>query len=380
MSPVARPVHPTVTTPATDSRSSRGPMSRSFLFLSFTAALAAGCGKKPSAVDTTPVADPVVAIPLATVEERPTPELLTLTGNVVADDSSDVTASTGGKVVRVLVERGDHVKFGQALVQLDAQSAALSAAGVRAQLGAAKAQEQLANDECKRSQALYDKGAITQSQYEREMTSCTAAKQTVEATRAQLNLIGKSIADGVVRAPFAGVIADRWVSPGEWAAPGMRLVTLVDDDPMTVELSVPESAVPRMAVGQAVAVSAVAYPEQKFAAKVTRIGAEIGRMNRALIVEAELAPGSSLRPGMFAEASVTLGDKPMPVVPKAALVKRGVTWRLFVVVKGHLEERVVQLGPALPDGKVALLRGAAVGDKVAAAVDEKVIDGVRVEK
>ncbi len=358
-------------------------MSRSLvslsLSLSLVAAVAAGCGKKAPATDGARTADPVVAIPLVAVEQRPAPELLTLTGTVVADESSDVTASTGGKVIRVLVERGDRVKFGQPLVQLDAQSAALSAAGVRAQLGAATAQEQLAADECKRSQALYAKGAITQSQYEREMTSCTAAKQTVAATKAQLNLIGKSIADGVVRAPFAGIVADRWVSPGEWAAPGMRLVTLVDDDPLTVELSVPESAVPRMAVGQAVAVSAVAYPDQKFAAKVTRIGAEIGRMNRALVVEAELAPGSSLRPGMFAEASVILGDKPMASVPKAALVKRGVTWRLFVVVKGHLEERVVQLGPELTDGKVALLRGAEVGDRVAAAVDDKVIDGVRVE-
>jgi len=175
------------------------------------------------------------------------------------------------------------------------------------------------------------------------------------------------------------VVADKWVSPGEWVAPGMRLVSLVDDDPLTIELSVPERWVPRMAVGQDVLVSAIAYPEQKFPAKVTRIGAEIGRMTRALTVEAELAPGSSLRPGMFAEAQLTLGQKQMAVVPKGALVQRGQTWRLFVVVKGHLEERVVQLGPELPGGKVALLRGAVAGDKVAAKIGEQVTDGVRVQ-
>ena len=339
----------------------------------------AACSSRSAADDGAPVADPVIEVPLATVEQRPAPEMLTLTGSVVADDTSDVAASVAGKVVRVMVERGARVKLGEALVMLDAQTAALSAVGVKAQLASARAQEQLAADECKRAQALLDKGAITRSQYDHEMTSCTAAQQAVEATKAQLNLIGKSIADGVVRAPFAGVIADRWVSPGEWVAPGMRLVSLVDDDPLRIELSVPERWVPRMALGQDVTVTAIAYPEQKFPAKVTRIGAEIGRMTRALTVEAQLAPGSSLRPGMFAEAQLTLGQLPMAVVPKAALVRRGSTWRLFVVVKGHLEERVVQLGPELADGKVALLRGAVPGDKVAAKIAEQVTDGIRVE-
>lgn len=360
-------------------------MSRSLVTLiapSLAAALAvtlAACGSSSSADDVAVAPDPVIEVPLAVVEQRPAPDILTLTGTVVADDSSDVAASVGGKVIKVMVERGARVKFGEALVMLDAQSAALSAAGVRAQLNAAKAQQQLAAEECKRSQALLDKGAITRSQYDREMTGCTAAQQTVEATRAQLNLVSKSIADGVIRAPFAGVIADRFVSPGEWVGPGMRLVSLVDDDPLTVELSVPERWVPRMAVGQDVAVSAIAYPEKRFPAKVTRIGAEIGRQTRALTVEAELAPGSSLRPGMFAEAQLTLGQTPMAVVPRSALVKRGSTWRLFVVVKGHLEERVVQLGPDLGGDKVALLRGAVPGDKVAVKIGENVTDGVRVE-
>lgn len=342
-------------------------------------ALAAGCGNRSAADDSAPATDPVVEVPLVTVEEKPAPEILTLTGNVVADQSSNVASSVAGKVVAVLVERGDPVKFGQPLVRLDAQTAALQGQSVRAQLAAQQAQDKLAQDECKRAQALLDRGAITQSQYERETTSCTAAQQTVAATRAQLQLIGKSIADGVVRAPFAGRIGERFVTAGEWVAPGMRLVSLIDVDPLTVELSVPERWVPRLALGQRVLVSAIAYPEQKFPATVTRIGAEIGRQTRALTVEAELEPGSSLKPGMFAEADLMLPDRPMAVVPASALVQRGSTWRLFAVVKGHLEERVVQRGPELPGGKVALLRGAEKGEEIAATISERVIDGVRVK-
>jgi membrane fusion protein (multidrug efflux system) len=192
-----------------------------------------------------------VQLGLATVETGPAPDRLTLTGMVAAEESSDVAASVPGRVVAVLVERGAKVKFGDPLVRLDASSAALSAQSVKAQLGAAQAQERLAAEECKRAQALLDKGAITRSQYDREITSCTAAAQTVAATKAQLGLVSKSIADGVVRAPFAGRVDGRWVSPGEYVAPGMRLVTLVDDDPLKVELAIPEAYVPRIAVDQA---------------------------------------------------------------------------------------------------------------------------------
>lgn len=342
------------------------------------AGTAAACSKSSSAQGAKAAPEPPVKLALVAVEEGPAPERLTLTGMVAPQESSDVASSVPGRVIAVLVDRGARVKFGDPLVRLDASNAALSAQSVKAQLAAAQAQEKLAVEECKRSQVLLDKGTITRSQFDRDTTNCTAAAQTVAATKAQLQLVSKSIADGVVRAPFAGRIDGRWVSPGEWVQPGMRLVTLVDDDPLHVELQVSEAYVPRVAVGQEVAVGAVAFPGQTFPAKVTRLGAEINRQSRALVAEAELAPGSPLTPGMFAEAAITLAVKPMPLVPASALVKRGTTWRIFALVKGRLEERVVQRGPELPDGRVALLRGAAAGEKVAAPITEQVADGVTV--
>ena len=341
------------------------------------AATAAACSK-PTEAQSKAAAEAPIKLALVKVEAGLAPDLLTLTGMVMPEESSDVASSVPGRVLAVLVERGATVKFGDPLVRLDASSAALSAQSVKAQLAAAQAQEKLAVEECKRAQALLDKGAITRSQFDRETTNCTAAAQTVAATRAQLGLVSKSISDGVVRAPFAGRIDARWVSPGEWVQPGMRLVTLVDDQPMHVELQVPEKWVPKVAVKQAVEVTAVAHGDHKFPATITRLGAEVGRMTRALVAEAELAPGVPLTPGMFAEAAITLKSDLMPIVPANALVQRGTTWRLFAVVKGRLEERVVQRGPKLPDGRYALLRGAVAGELVAAPITEQVVDGVAV--
>jgi membrane fusion protein (multidrug efflux system) len=190
-------------------------------------------------------------------------------------------------------------------------------------------------------------------------------------------MIAKSVSDGLVRAPFDGIIAEKTVTPGEWVSPGRALFTLVDDDPLKIELSVPETAIRAVQIGQRVRLEAVSSPGKEYQATITRIGGEIGR-TRSLIVEATIDAGADLVPGMFAEAQVVIGEKVRPVVPKTAVVKRGKTWHTFVAVNGELQDRVVQIGPASSPDQVAILRGLDKGEKVAAVVDDKIVDGVRV--
>src|SRR5262245_48754465 len=336
------------------------------------------CKKKEEDAAKTPPAPPV-KVALATAAEAPAPDLLTLTGIIAADQRSEVTADTQGKVVAVLVERGQRVKMGQPVVQLDVRTAALSAREAQANLEAARAQKRLAEEECKRAQTLLDKGAITRSEYDRQITQCTSSLQQVSAAQARADLISKSIADGLVRAPFDGVVTEKSVVAGEWVAPGRTLFTLVDDEPLKIELSVPEIAVRAVQKGQKVELSAVAVPDKTFTAAISRIGGEIGR-TRSLIVEATLDPQKDLVPGMFAEAHVVIGQTPRPVVPEDALIKRGKVWHAFVAVKGELQDHIVQVGPAPEPGKLSILRGVNKGDKVVAKVTEQIKDGLKVSE
>ncbi|MEJ7603997.1 MAG: HlyD family efflux transporter periplasmic adaptor subunit, partial [Kofleriaceae bacterium] len=162
-----------------------------------------------------------------------------------------------------------------------------------------------------------------------------------------------------------------------WVAPGRPLITLVDDQPLRIELSVPEAAVRAVKLDQRVELVAVAHPDKKYGAKVTRVGAEIGR-TRSLIVEATLDPGNDLVPGMFAEAHVTIGQTTRPVVPAEAVVKRGKLWHAFVVVKGEVQDRIVHLGPDPGPGQRSILQGLVKGDKVVAKATDQVVDGIRV--
>jgi membrane fusion protein (multidrug efflux system) len=340
----------------------------------------AGC-KKPedaqaAAAKKAPAAPPV-KLPMLTVTEQPTPEVLVLTGTVAADQRAEVTADTAGKVINVMVERGQRVKLGQAVVSLDVRSAALSQQEAAANLSAAKVQRQNAEDECARAKSLLDKGAITKSDWDKQNTACQAALAQVTAAEARVGMMQKSVTDGIVRAPFDGLVGEKDVVPGEWVTPGKPLFTLVDDNPLRINLSVPEVAVRAVSLGEPVSLQTVAFPDKQYSAKVTRMGVEIGS-DRALTVEATLDPGSPLLPGMFAEAHIKIGESPHAVLPADAVVKRGKVWHAFVDAKGELEDHIVQLGEPPGPGQVSILQGVVKGDKVVAKVTDAVVDGLKV--
>jgi membrane fusion protein (multidrug efflux system) len=345
-----------------------------------TLLIVVGC-KKPDDSTATTEKTPPPTVKAATVlaAEAPTPDVLTLTGTVIADQRSDVTADTQGKVINVMVERGQKVKIGQPVVQLDVRSAALSAREASAALQSARVSKQLADEECVRTKQLLDKGAITKSEFDRQNTQCLNAVEQVAQAQARNDMMSKSVADGMVRAPFDGTVSEKDVSPGEWVQPGKTLFTLVDDDPLKIELQVPEKSVTDVKKDQRVELIAVSHPDKKFGATITRLGAEIGK-SRALTAEATIDKDSGLVPGMFTEAHIITGQSPRVVLPKEAVVHRGDNDHVFVVKNGIAEDHVVQLGPAPSDDKVAIIQGVLKGEKVVAKVTDQVVDGAKVQE
>jgi membrane fusion protein, multidrug efflux system len=345
-----------------------------------TLLIVVGC-KKPDDSTATTEKTPPPTVKAATVlaAEAPTPDVLTLTGTVIADQRSDVTADTQGKVINVMVERGQKVKLGQPVVQLDVRTAALSAREANAALQSARVSKQLADDECVRTKQLLDKGAITKSEFDRQNTQCLNAVEQVAQAQARNDMMSKSVADGMVRAPFDGTVSEKDVAPGEWVQPGKTLFTLVDDDPLKIELQVPEKSVSDVKKDQRVEIIAVSHPDKKFGATITRLGAEIGK-SRSLTAEATLDKDSGLVPGMFAEAHILTGQSPRVVLPKEAVAHRGDNDHVFVVKNGIAEDRVVQLGAAPSDDKVAVIQGVLKGEKVIAKVTDQVVDGAKVQE
>src|SRR5574338_622974 len=110
--------------------------SRAMRVLPFLLLALVGC-KKPSDSgegSAKPPPAPPLKVVTATVAEGPTPDEIVVTGRVTADQRSDVTADTQGKVINVMIERNQRVKLGQPVVQLDVRNAALGAREAQANL------------------------------------------------------------------------------------------------------------------------------------------------------------------------------------------------------------------------------------------------------
>jgi len=324
------------------------------------------------------VEEPPTKVETAQVVERTLPKLLTLTGTLVPNQDADVAADVSGKVQQTFVERGSFVKQGSPLVRVDARSAVISRAEAAAQARAIEAQSDVAKNDCTRVEKLFRDGSISQAEFERQTAQCHATQFSKEAADARAQMAGKVLGDATIRAPFSGIVAERFVTAGEYVRPDTRVVTLVDIETLRLELTVQESAINQIHEGQTVQFR-VASSSDPFTAQIRYVGPAVRRTSRDLVVEALVSNADhKLKPGMFATAKVELGTYSSPVLPLRALRDSGVSKHVFVVVQNKLEERVVETGDVIGDA-VAIVHGVKAGERVVSKVREEIRDGMRVE-
>ena len=342
----------------------------------------AGCARAGAAERPAPTAtsrsEAALAVTTAVVEQRPIARALVLTGTLTPNRRSDVAADAIGKVIAAPIERGAVVAAGAMLVRLDRRSAALTDEEAQAQAASARTQQTLADTECARADKLFNAGAITQAEHDRAHTQCDASRSMAAAAAARARLASKNLGDAVVKAPFRGVVADRLVSEGEYVHADTRVATVVEIDPLRLELTVPEAAVATLARAKDVVFEVAAFPGETFHGRVRYVGPAVRRQSRDLLVEAVVAnPQRRLLPGMFATARLVLGSEPRPVVPATAVKREAETDRVFVVANGRAEERLVALGLRDGDG-FAVMSGLNAGDRVVAPIVAGLRDGVSV--
>jgi membrane fusion protein, multidrug efflux system len=363
--------------------------------------------------DTTPVA---VAVDAVAAAEQPIARFIRVTGTLTAEEQADVAAETAGRVIATPVERGTAVAQGAELVKLSpieteasVKEAEANAAQIEARLALgdngydvnrvpevanARANFDLASAEFNRIEKLLAERVVSQSEFDQRKTQVEAARQQYEsaknaaeqqyqalqASRARVTLARKALADTIVRSPFAGLVAQRMVSTGDYVTRGMKVAEIVRITPLRVELTVPEQFVASVGVGQPVSFSVDAFPGRMFEGKVRYVSPALRADQRALTVEAVVPNGDAqLKPGMFATASIQQNKKePAVLVPQTAVRVISGTARVFVVNGDRAEERVVATGQKL-DPLVEIVTGLKAGERVATANVNQLVDGVKVK-
>ncbi len=355
----------------------------SFVVLAILTALPGlGCQKaaEPPAAATKPAekALPPVAVEVGKVELRDMPKLATLLGNVAADRQSEVAANVSGRVLLAPIERGQRVKAGETLIMVDSKAASLSASAAAAQSELADTQSTQAREDCARVERLFAQGAVGQAEYDRQHTQCKAQDLQASAARAQAGLSSKLAADAIVRAPFSGVIGERYVNAGEYVQASTRVASMYSLDPVRITVSVPERAVSLVRAGLGVNVQVSAWPDRIFPATVEYVSPALRTLQRDLLVEAKAPnPDGALRPGMFATVQVSMGEEKVATVPADSVLAEGDVRRIFLAREGHAFEMVVRTG-VTRDQRVAVYEELAPDTLVVRRAPASLRDGMAV--
>lgn len=282
-----------------------------------------------------------------------------------ANEAVAITANVSGKVDAVHFEDDQSVDAGQLLVQLDAR------------LQRARLQEARVNlQEDERLLRYYSKLESTQA-VSRTLLDEQQAK--VDASRARLAAAEAELEDFAIRAPFAGMLGTRQVSPGSLVAPGTVVTTLDDIEPLRLDFTVPERWLSQLRAGQVVEATSVAWPGRKFAGVVQSIGSRVDPVTRSARVRAELENRERLlRPGMLLTLTLFTEARKAVTVPEMAILKQAEQNFVYVVDDGNLAtRRPVQLGRRR-QGRVEILDGLATGEQVVTEGTQKMQPGVEV--
>ncbi len=353
------------------------------------AGLCAACGDAPSGVPAgesrpaqpQPAASPSGEVQVVSPEYRERVTTLETTGKVQFNEEQlvRVTAPVTGRVVEVLARPGDVVEPGRRLLVLDSPD-----------LGSAKADYAKAVSDVQRAEAafklardLFEVKAIAQKELRDAENDYRKAAAERERAASRLRTLGvqeaqfQEIASRtdtstmvVVTAPRSGVIVERNISPGQVVAYGqsdtpVNLFVIADLSTMWVLADVYEPDVPKVRVGQPVAVTLPCCPGEPYEGRITYVGDSIDKETRTLKVRA-LVPnrGRTLKAETFVKVSIGTGSAKVLTIPQSAVhLEAGQTFVLVERGKDDYERRPVRVGTEL-DGVVEVLEGVTLKDRV----------------
>jgi RND family efflux transporter MFP subunit len=319
-----------------------------------------GCGRQSASADRAQ-ADPIT-VRIATPKRVRVPAEVVVSGTVETPSApTSVGFLVSGKVIRVGPREGDFVKAGELLAVIDptdyqfaveeavAQSALARAQNEKASVSArpevveqARANLSEAEDEFRRMKTLYEKKSLTPNDFKKYETAFTnaqqqygqakegaqqedkaAAKAALEQAEAAERIARKRLSDSTLVAPISGFVSKRNIEVGAMASLGTTVFTIVELDPVEIQVGVPETDVRLVHRGQQAIVTASARPGISFSGKVQLVNVSAEPQTRTYMVRITVPnPKAGLLVGMIAEARI-LGNETRDVLtlPGQALLR-----------------------------------------------------------
>ncbi|HYE53628.1 MAG TPA: efflux RND transporter periplasmic adaptor subunit [Chitinophagaceae bacterium] len=324
--------------------------------------------KKKNAAKTAIVAETAsgdIAVRVSTVQKQSLALDLSANGNFEPAQQMNFAAENSGRVTQVLVDEGSYVRKGQTL-------AIIKTDVLNIDLEAAQAAYQNALKDKQRYENAFRTGGVTQQQ----LDQARLALENAEARVAQARI---RVSDANIKSSINGIVNKRYIEPGAVVSPGTQLFELVDVSKLKLKVTVNESQVANLKLGDKVNVKASVFPDKEFKGTVTFIAPKADA-SLSFPVEIEIAsnPGNQLKAGMYGTAIFNFGNSaPVIVIPRSAFVGSVSTNQVFVAENNVAKLRTVTAGRILGD-QVEILGGLNEGETIITSGQINLSDGSRI--
>ena len=296
-------------------------------------------------------------------------------GSVVSRDDAKIASAEAGRLDYV-AEVGTRVKTGERIAQLDDKTLRLRLEEIQTDVKRAEAQRVLSETQLQRLETLGTSNAIAKTQIDEARATQETNVQTLAHARAQLHQIEHDIEQADVRAPFAGIVTERYSQRGEYLQVGASIVHLVDTDHVEARVQAPLVMADKIRAGMEVKVKASGQETSAKVRAVVPVGDERARQFELRVaVDGALAlVGSAVEVALPEDA----GSEAL-TVPRDAIVQRANQTYVMRVTAQNTAEQVPVSASAASGDKVEVRGALVAGDRLIVRGAERLNQGQSVK-
>lgn len=292
---------------------------------------------------------------------------------------SQLAFQVGGKIVKKNVEVGDKVEQGTVLMELDYRDIEQIVKNNEALVSSAESKYKLAEDNLKRYEQLYKNGFTSEAEHDNYVNLDSTAKDALEQANAQYTQSMNQLSYCKLQSDKSGVIESVDAEEGQVVAAGQKLVTLVQNSELEVEINVPENRIDQLKSAKEINVKLWALPDVKVKGTLREVSPVANDASRTYKVRISLIdPPSSVKIGMSSNVSISDNNSYEKMwIPLAAVYQKDSSPSVWIVK----EDKVVLKNITVEDlssDQVTVTSGLSEGDVVVTAGVTKLREGQKV--
>lgn len=324
---------------------------------------------------------PAVAVEVSTVFEGNSSPFLSASGKIEAVNSANISTRMMGYVDKIYVQVGDKVNKGQQLISINNADISAKLAQVNAGITEATAAFNNAEKDYNRYTALFNENSASQKELDDITANYNMAKARLEGAKQMKNEVNAQFSYSNIRAPFNGVVTNKFIKVGDMANPGMPLVEVESPGNFQVLAMVPESEILEIKSGSEVEVL-IKTLDETFKGTVAEVSTSAKNTGGQYMVKVMLDESNSkLLSGMYATVQFPTAKKANTnrvLIPLEAIVQNGQLSGVYTVSESNTALlRWLRLGRTYGDS-VEVLSGLSAEEQYIISAEAKLFNGARI--